>query len=712
MYTEFFGLKRNPFELSPDPSFMFPSEEIKEALAAISYAIVQRKGFVVMTGEVGTGKTLIVRSLFEWWRRERIAFANIFAPKLSVIDFLTYATSDLGIEVNEPSKGNLLRALHGFVVAQFEKGLTTVLVIDEAHQIPTNMLEEIRMLTNLETDQQKLVQVLLVGQPELDKKLDSFELRQLKQRIAVRCHLEPLREEQTRHYIERRLNLAGASAEAKTIFPPETTKVIYRCSQGIPRLINSVCDRALITADTRQIRVVPVEIINEVASYFRLQPSSDLRETLSSLSHQAGELIAAMSRQPTTAVSASAAKATDPDTLSTGVDVRCGTSAEATPPSKPKSLYEDSLRNIPGVAQPELSTPPRAAAAAEKQLSGNDSREFRGLDLAPPNTEPRAILLPSDRSALSAASTTVTGPAETRPSTPIQYSPPATESIPCQSDQTLHDTRPDKLRRRLKPVLHLPYKQDHVQGWARQWWTAWEKALLISAGAIVVVGLAGLATSAVVARRQNRAVTVLHQVASASETFQAGPTIVSRQAAGGSSSLEFNAGSADPIVPRSDIEISKPAGRPEYSTHRREIVIGTLSRPVLKSARPSISTEPPLIMGMETSELPLGNDLLASSGPTPPGASSGGHLQPPKLVSSPPLVYPSRARIRNLQGVVVIDALVDATGKVADMTVISGPPSLVQAAMDALRTWKYEPARLNGQPIAIHMQVSINFRVP
>ena len=254
MYTDFFGLKRNPFELSPDPSFMFPSEKSKEALAAISYAIAQRKGFVVMTGEVGTGKTLIVRSLFEWWKRERIAFANIFAPRLSVIDFLTYATSDLGIEVNEPSKGNLLRALYGFVVAQFEKGLTTVLVIDEAHQIPTNMLEEIRMLTNVETDQQKLVQVLLVGQPELDRKLDSFELRQLKQRIAVRCHLEPLREEETRHYIERRLDLAGASAEAKTIFPPETTKAIYCYSQGIPRLINSVSDRALIdcvcTADS------------------------------------------------------------------------------------------------------------------------------------------------------------------------------------------------------------------------------------------------------------------------------------------------------------------------------------------------------------------------------------------------------------------------------------------------------------------------------
>jgi general secretion pathway protein A len=638
-----------------------------------------------MTGEVGTGKTLIVRSLFEWWRREGIAFANIFAPRLSVIDFLTYATSDLGIEVNEPSKGNLLRALYGFVVAQFEKGLTTVLVIDEAHQIPSNMLEEIRMLANLETDQQKLVQVLLVGQPELDSKLDSSELRQLKQRIAVRCHLEPLREEETRRYIEGRLDLAGAGAEAKTIFPPETTKAIYCYSQGIPRLINSVADRALITAYARQIRVVPAEIISEVASYFRLQPSSDLSqtETLPLLSHQAGDFSAVMSRQPTTSVSASSATATDPETFSTDVGVRCGTSAEVTPHSKPTNLHEESLHNIPGVTQQELSAPPRAQAEAAKQLSGRDTLDFYGLDLASRNREPQAILRPSDRSALSAAPTSVTGSAETRPSTSIQHSPPATESIPCRSDQTLHDTRPDKLRRRSEPALYLSYKQDHVQGWVRQWPTSWKKALLISAGVVMVVGLAGMATGAIVARRQNRAVILLHRVASAPETFPAGQTVPSTQAADGSSAMEFNAGSADPIVRRSDIEISKSSGTPEYSTRRAKIVIRTLSRPVLKSPRLSTSTEPPLIVGMETSELPLAIGLLAGSGPTPPSASRGGHLQPARLVSSSPPVYPSLARLEKLQGVAVIDALVDATGKVTDMMVISGFPSLTRAAMVA-----------------------------
>jgi general secretion pathway protein A len=706
MYTDFFGLKRNPFELSPDPSFMFPSEQSREALAAISYAIVRRKGFVVMTGEVGTGKTLVVRSLFDWWNREGIAFANIFAPKLSVIDFLTYATSDLGIEVSEPSKGSLLRALYGFVAGQFEKGLTTVLVVDEAHQIPTEMLEEIRMLTNVETNEQKLVQVLLIGQPELDTKLDSFELRQLKQRIAVRCHLEPLREEETCRYIECRLSLAGASAEAKTIFPPETTKAIYRYSQGIPRLINAISDRALITAYARQIRVVPVEVVNDVVSYFRIQPSSDLRQTktLPPQSHQAGDFTAVMSRQPTTTVSASAARATDPNTLSTDVVVRGGTPAEVTPPSKRTPVREDSLPSIPSLAEQELATPLCAPVEAGKQLSGHDSRELSGLDLASPNEEPRALGLPSEPSAPSAATTSVTGLAQARSSRSIQYSPPTTESIPGEFDDSLYDTRPDPLLRRLEAAL-----RDRLQGWARQTPTVWKKALLITAGGIVGIGLA----TDIVARRQNQGLTVLQNVAAAPETFQTGRAGASLQSTDGSSAIEFKAGSADTIVPRSDIEISKSAGKPGNSTRRTGIVMGKLPRPALKSPRLSISTEPPLIIitGMQTSELPQGNGLLVSPAPapTPPG---GGDLQPPKLVSSSSPVYPSLARAEKLQGVAVIDALVDATGKVTDMKAVSGPTVLTQAAMEALRTWKYEPQRLNGQPIAAHIKVSVNFSLP
>lgn len=279
MYKAFFGLNRNPFELSPDPSFMCPLGRSEEAVASIDHAILRRKGFIVLTGEVGTGKTLVVRYLCQLWKDRQIPFANIIGPRLSVTDFLNYVAFDLGIKVTQPSKGNLLLALYEFLLAQFEKGLTTVLVIDEAHQTTLAVLEEIRRLSNFETAQEKLLQILLVGQPELDEKLDSFELRQLKQRIAIRCQLEPLCEEEIHRYIEHRLRLAGAHSPASVIFPAQTVSAIYRHSMGIPRLVNNICEQALVAAYARQVIVVPIGVIDEVAAYFRLLPNTDLGQT-------------------------------------------------------------------------------------------------------------------------------------------------------------------------------------------------------------------------------------------------------------------------------------------------------------------------------------------------------------------------------------------------------------------------------------------------
>jgi len=247
-------------------------ESSKEALASIYYALCQRKGFVVMTGEVGTGKTLLIRCLLQLLKRQQICFANIFNPRLSEIDFLCNVSFDLGIKVAEPSKARLLRGLYTFLLAQLQQGRTTVLVVDEAHQAPHEVLEEIRLLTNLETSQQKLIQIVLVGQPEFDTKLDSFELRQLKQRIAIRCRLERFTIMETRQYIERRLARAGAGLTSGAIFPVATVEAIHRYSLGIPRLINSICDQSLIIAYARQLRSVPVEFVDEVACYFRLQP--------------------------------------------------------------------------------------------------------------------------------------------------------------------------------------------------------------------------------------------------------------------------------------------------------------------------------------------------------------------------------------------------------------------------------------------------------
>jgi general secretion pathway protein A len=271
MYKSFYDLRRNPFEISPDPSFLFPTPGHREALAALYYGVRRHKGFVVLTGEVGTGKTLMVRWLLQLFKGTNVAYAYVFNSRLSSLEFLQYIAGDFGLAVGK-SKSDLLLEFGRFLITRHQQKLTTVLVVDEAHHLSAEVLEEIRLLTNLETPQEKLLQILLIGQPELDEKLDLPELRQLKQRIALRARLEALDPEETSGYIKRRLQLAGAP-QAGTIFPDHTIAEIYRFSRGIPRLVNTICENALITAYARQLRSVPVDIIYEVAQDFRLDPT-------------------------------------------------------------------------------------------------------------------------------------------------------------------------------------------------------------------------------------------------------------------------------------------------------------------------------------------------------------------------------------------------------------------------------------------------------
>jgi general secretion pathway protein A len=270
MYKAFYSLTRNPFEISPDPYFLFATARHNEALASIVHGVLRHKGFIVVTGEVGTGKTLLVRCLLELLRRQEIASANIFNPCLSPLEFLRYIVGDLGIKVSNPDKGSLLLALNNYLIARYRKNTTTVLIVDEAQHLGPELLEEIRLLTNLETSQQKLLQIVLVGQPELDQKMDSSDLRQMKQRIALRCQLEPLQEDETKSYILRRLQRAGANSHATTMFPAETIASIYRHSRGIPRLINTVCENALISSYAAKAQSVRPEVIDEVAKDLRL----------------------------------------------------------------------------------------------------------------------------------------------------------------------------------------------------------------------------------------------------------------------------------------------------------------------------------------------------------------------------------------------------------------------------------------------------------
>src|SRR5580693_9262200 len=270
MYKAFYNLKRNPFDITPDPSFLFPTRRHNEALAALYYGVRRHKGFVVLTGEVGTGKTLLLHYLLQLLKQTNdVAYAYIFNGRLSPLEFLQYFASDLGLPATSKNKGELLLQIAHYVIARNQKKLTTALVVDEAHHLSAEILEEIRLLSNLETPNEKLLQILLVGQPELDEKLDSVSLRQLKQRIALRSHLEPLNSDETKGYILRRLLLAG-SPYPSALFPPETIAAVYQHSQGLPRLINTICENALIAGYARQMRSVSPDIVDDIATDFRL----------------------------------------------------------------------------------------------------------------------------------------------------------------------------------------------------------------------------------------------------------------------------------------------------------------------------------------------------------------------------------------------------------------------------------------------------------
>jgi general secretion pathway protein A len=271
MYKAFFHLTRNPFDLTPDPTCFVSTRRHNEALAALYYGVRWHKGFIVVTGEVGTGKTLLLRCLLRLLRASKdVAYAYLFNSRLTPTEFLQYILADFGLPSSGKNKGELLLELGQFLIARGAKKQTTVLIIDEAHHLSEEILEEVRLLSNLETTDEKLLQILLVGQPELDEKLDSIGLRQLKQRIALRGRLGPLDEEETRDYIERRLQIAGADSRREPIFSSETIAAVFRHSRGLPRLINSISENSLIAAYARQLPVVSPEIVEEVAKEFRL----------------------------------------------------------------------------------------------------------------------------------------------------------------------------------------------------------------------------------------------------------------------------------------------------------------------------------------------------------------------------------------------------------------------------------------------------------
>lgn len=259
MYLDFYGLKEKPFTITPNPRFLYLSKNHKEVFAHLLYGIQEHSGFIAVTGEVGTGKTTVLRTLLGQLDDEAYRLAFIFNPCLSALDLLRSINREFAIDAEGASNSDLIHALNEFLLAQKNEGRTVVLVIDEAQNLEPSVLEQIRLLSNLETDTDKLIQIVLVGQPELNQLLERNELRQLNQRITVRYHLDKMDFEDTCDYIGHRLRIAGGTHQ--TVFNPSAMKKIYRYADGFPRLINILCSRALLVGYAEGCREVSPRMI-------------------------------------------------------------------------------------------------------------------------------------------------------------------------------------------------------------------------------------------------------------------------------------------------------------------------------------------------------------------------------------------------------------------------------------------------------------------
>jgi putative secretion ATPase (PEP-CTERM system associated) len=269
MYKNYFGLRANPFNVNPDPRFLFLTRHTQEALACLTYGIQARKGFVLLTGEVGTGKTTLLNKLLDWLRSQRVATAFIFNSRLNVPQLFDFILADFGIGCERRLKSFVLLRLNQFLLERYKAGETAVLIIDEAQNLSPQVLEEVRLLTNLETSTEKLLQIVLSGQPELEQKLNMPQLRQLRQRIMLRCKTHPLTDEETRAYVNQRLRIAGSNGTG--IFTSDAVGAVHKYARGIPRVINLLCDHALISAFVDQHTQVGPEIIEAIAREFDLE---------------------------------------------------------------------------------------------------------------------------------------------------------------------------------------------------------------------------------------------------------------------------------------------------------------------------------------------------------------------------------------------------------------------------------------------------------
>lgn len=274
MYKKFFGLRENPFNVNPDPRYLFFTQAMEEAISALTYGIDTRKGFLLLTGEVGTGKTTLLNRLLDWLRARNVATAFVFNSHLNVDQLFDFILNDFEIPCQERSQSLRQIRLNEWLLERYREGQPAVLIVDEAQHLSFEVLEEIRMLTNLETATEKLLQIVLSGQPELEEKLKLPQLRQLRQRITIRTKTRPLTLDETRGYIVERLRIAGG--DSREIFSPDAIVAIHRYAKGIPRVTNLLCEHTLINAYVDQQAEVSPPLVEEVAREFELHEAEPM----------------------------------------------------------------------------------------------------------------------------------------------------------------------------------------------------------------------------------------------------------------------------------------------------------------------------------------------------------------------------------------------------------------------------------------------------
>ena len=269
MYQKFFGLRESPFNVNPDPRYLFLTKQIQEALAGLTYGIQNRKGFILLTGEVGTGKTTLLNRLLDWLHGQRVATAFVFNSQVNVSQLFDFMMADFEIPCETRHKSQVLLRLNAWLLDRYRAGETAVLIVDEAQNLSLQVLEEIRLLTNLETSTEKLLQIVLTGQPELEEKLKLPQLRQLRQRITLWAKTGPLTLLETQGYIKQRLRMAGSTGDE--IFSSEAIEAVHHHAGGIPRITNLLCEHALISAFVEHSKTVSEKIVEDVARDFDLQ---------------------------------------------------------------------------------------------------------------------------------------------------------------------------------------------------------------------------------------------------------------------------------------------------------------------------------------------------------------------------------------------------------------------------------------------------------